>query len=297
MADAVGRHRRPDGNPPAFAPIELEVPAGVASSFQEAQRLLYAAEDPGFMRFGDPIQGVSLPRLSSPASDRTNSAAGVTDFFKAVWGYVGTDQACEAIQNVSQGIAQYGAGPGRRRIFEASIDAWRESNGLWVFVENLLTFYGANEPGRCLRNDLKSGDEYGSNVHVGSSRRQQFLLVDRAAILHTLVGTPYVGRVIDFVDIARRGQVSAAVNEFSLPEELAVDAALTKKGLVDEEKAKIMSQANRLTVRSLGDLEVLARTVKEREEREKHSLRARVARLASWRAIAPNPDWPDEMLH
>ena len=312
MEDGGGRHRALEPDVPP-EPVQVRVAAEVrmaikpaaeaatssyaAPSFLEARRLLDTADTTGLVHVGDPIQRISLPRLPSPASDRTNSAAGVTDFLRQVWGHVSADQACEAVQNVSQGVAQYGAGPGRRRVFEASIDLWRESNGLWTFIENLMTFYGANEPGHCLRNDLKTGDEYGSNIHVGASRRQRFLLVDKAAILRTLAGTPYVGRVVDFVDIARRGQVNAAVNEFSLPEELAVDAALTKKGLDDEEKAKIMGQANRLTVRSLGDLEVLIRTSREKEERDRHSLKARVARLASWRTVSPNPDWPDEMLH
>lgn len=312
---AAGRHRAPDGEPEQPEQIVRPeqsgerhappIPPELAVRFDEAERLISAAEAPGALRFGDPITNIRLPKSASPHYDRTNSALGVTDFIKHVWGHVSIDEACNAVQGLSEGVAQYGAGPVRRRVFEAPIDSWRESNSLWTFVEGLRTFYGASDPDHCLRNDLKNGDEYGTNIFVGHSRRERFLLVDRAAMLYTLSDRPYIGRVIEFVDIMRRPldiarrqtQLHTALNEFSLPEELAVRAALTQKGLDEEAKARLMRNATRLNVRSLGDLEILIRTTQEREAREQNGLRAKLASLTSWRTVEPDPNWPDDMLH
>jgi len=314
---AAGKHRAPDEQPEQpeqvvqpeqpeerHAAPTLPIPAELTSRFEEAERLLNAAEAPGALRFGDPITNLRLPKPASPHYDRTNSAVGVAEFVKHVWGHVSIDEACNAVQGLSQGVAQYGAGPIRRRVFEAPIDSWRESSSLWTFVESLRAFYGASDADHCLRNDLKNGDEYGTNIFVGHSRRERFLLVDRAAMLRTLSGRPYIGRVIDFVDIMRRPldiarrqtQLHTALNEFSLPEELAVQAALTQKGLDEETRTRLMRNATRLNVRSLGDLEILIRTSQEREAREQNGLRAKLASLTTWRTVEPDPNWPDDML-
>jgi len=283
MTERVGRHRSEDQPVPFTSTLSVSVPSvpeEVLYSFTAAEELVRASLEPNGIRFGEPVSRHRLPPPSQPVVDTSRTVSGVTGFYDDIHGQVYMSEAFEVVRLVSNGISQYGAGEKRRTLFEAPIQRWRESDGLSDFMASLRLLYDAHEPSHAVRNDLKTGDEYGTDVYVGYSSRQPFLLVERAVIAETLAARQYAARRLEFVDISHRSTMRDVLNELSLMEWLRVCVILGDMSITDEQRTAALQAANRQTVRSEADVPHLVLQLAAQEAKSKQGWRAVLGRLA-----------------
>lgn len=142
-------------------------------------------------------------------------------------------------------------------LFEAPLTRWANDPNIRKFMESVRTLYGVATQNHVLRLDpepVGADAVTGTNVYLAFSGGDHFLLVERSVLTRGRTGEYIILRRLEAADASSKESVLSVVNELSLREVFRVKQLLHKWGVPQEQRAGILEQANRDSVRSDADL-------------------------------------------